>query len=171
MLLMLRKLFISISLLLAPVPMIAPAHAAEASESNRERCQQSQGSRRRRSIMGGVLGGIAGRIGGPSIAGVSLPTSVLSDALLEILDCREQQQAATATDEAIRGGVGTTTSWTSESRPNVTGTSTVTAQESQANGGNCMTVTDVVIIDGAETRVPKRMCRIPPARRYTRAAA
>jgi hypothetical protein len=29
-------------------------------------------------------------------------------------------------------------------------------------------VTDVVIIDGHETRAPKRMCRQPPTNRYIR---
>ena len=31
-----------------------------------------------------------------------------------------------------------------------------------------MTVTDIVIIDGQETRAPKRMCRRPPNNRYVR---
>ena len=53
------------------------------------------------------------------------PISV--DELLKMLDCKEQQQAATATDKAIRGGVGTEVSWKSEDRPNVSGTSKVTA--------------------------------------------
>ena len=34
--------------------------------------------------------------------------------------------------------------------------------------GDCMTVTDVVIVDGQETRAPKRMCRRPPSNRYVR---
>ncbi len=47
--------------------------------------------------------------------------SYLGDQLLKMLDCKEQQQAATATDKAIRGGVGTEVSWKSEDRPNVSG--------------------------------------------------
>ena len=31
-----------------------------------------------------------------------------------MLDCKEQQQAAKATDQAIRGGVGTEVAWKSE---------------------------------------------------------
>jgi hypothetical protein len=34
--------------------------------------------------------------------------------------------------------------------------------------GECMTVTDVVIVDGQETRAPKRMCRRPPNNRFVR---
>ena len=48
---------------------------------------------------------------------LALPaTSYLGDELLKMLDCKEQQQAAKATDQAIRGGVGTEVSWKSESR-------------------------------------------------------
>ena len=39
------------------------------------------------------------------------------------------------------------------------GRSTVTGEEKLADGGTCMTVTDVVIVDGEETTVPKKMCR------------
>jgi hypothetical protein len=49
----------------------------------------------------------------------------------------------------------------------VSGSSTVTAQE-QSGDGACMTVTDIVIVDGQETRAPKRMCRRPPSTRYVR---
>ena len=57
------------------------------------------------------------------------------------------------------GGVGTEVKWQSESRKNVTGSSKVTGSQELADGSQCMTVTDVVIIDGEETTVPKKMCR------------
>ena len=76
-----------------------------------------------------------------------------------LLNCKEQRQAANATTEAIRGGVGTEVKWQSESRQNVSGSSKVTGEQELADGRHCMTVTDVVIIDGEETTVPKRMCR------------
>lgn len=86
------------------------------------------------------------------------------------LNCTEQRQAAEATDRAIAAPPGTEMTWTSENRPNVSGSSTVIAVEpAGADGSACLTVTDVVIIDGAETRAPKRMCRIPPLTRYVRA--
>jgi len=88
--------------------------------------------------------------------------------LLKMLDCKEQKQAAKATDDAIRGGVGTEVAWTSESRPNVSGKSKVTAAEQLADGTQCMTVTDVVIVDGEETTVPKKMCRAKGASGYAR---
>ena len=89
----------------------------------------------------------------------------LSEAIAHRLDCHEQQQAALATDRAITGGVGRTATWTSETRAHVSGSSVVTAQD---RGGACVTVTDVVIIDGQETRAPKRMCRRPPTNRFVR---
>ena len=37
-----------------------------------------------------------------------------------------------------------------------------------AETSSCLTVTDVIIVDGEETRAPKRMCRRPPTNRYVR---
>jgi len=129
----------------------------------------------KKSMFGGLLGSIAdnalGRAGiSTSVVGVHIPVgSLLSDAIINLLDCKEQQQAAAATNEAVRGGVGTEATWKSESRPNVSGKSVVTAEEKLADGGNCLTVTDVVIVDGEETTVPKRMCRSKGASGYARA--
>jgi surface antigen len=96
--------------------------------------------------------------------------SDITAAVERMLNCDEQRQAAEATERALVGPVGTAVAWTSESRPGVSGSSTVTAVETAAvDGSQCLTVTDVVIIDGAETRAPKRMCRIPPSTRYVRA--
>jgi len=129
----------------------------------------------KKSMFGGLLGSIAdnalGRAGiSTSVVGVHIPVgSLLSDAIINLLDCKEQQQAAKATDEAIRGGVGTEVAWKSDTRANVSGRSKVTAEEKLADGGQCMTVTDVVIVDGEETTVPKRMCRAKGASGYARA--
>jgi hypothetical protein len=46
--------------------------------------------------------------------------------------------------------------------------SKVTAAEQLADGSNCMTVTDVVIVDGEETVVPKKMCRARGATGYAK---
>jgi hypothetical protein len=117
--------------------------------------------------LGGNLLGRAGVAG--SVVSLALPVgSYLTDELLKKLDCKEQVQAAKATDQAVRGGVGTEVAWTSETRANVTGKSTVTGQEQLADGGQCLTVTDVVIVDGEETTVPKRMCKAKGATGYAR---
>jgi surface antigen len=125
-------------------------------------------------MFGSMLGSIGGHLlGHAGVAGdvvaASLPAaSYLGDQLLKMLDCKEQQQAAKATDQAIRGGVGTEVSWKSESRPNVTGSSKVTGQEQLADGSQCLTVTDVVIVDGEETTVHKKMCRAKGASGYVK---
>jgi hypothetical protein len=132
-------------------------------------CQRNEGRHRAGGMLGGIARGVIGSVGGSALNAMLPMASTLGDALMNLLDCHEQEQAATATETAVRGGVGTTSTWRSESRPGVTGSSTVTAAEAPAaNGAQCLTVTDVVIVDGQETRAPKRMCRTPPSTRYVR---
>jgi surface antigen len=160
---MFRPFFLAFPLILAP---LALPTAAQAQGQN---CQQrNEGRHRTGGMLGGLARGALGHIGG-SAASVILPVgSLLGDAIMNLLDCDEQQKAATATEEAVRGGVGTTTTWRSETRPNVTGSSTVTAADNSSPQGQCVTITDIVIVDGEETRAPKRMCRRPPSDRYVR---
>lgn len=161
---MLRSLVASGLLAVSSAALLASAPAT-AQNTPRDKCSQAPAAKAKRSMFGNILGGLAdtalGRLGAPSsIGGVSLPVgSLLSDAIVNLLDCKEQLQAAKATDTALRGGVGTEVKWNSESRANVSGRSTVIAEEKLADGGQCMTVTDVVIVDGEETTVPKKMCR------------
>lgn len=173
MILMSRTFLALSAVLLTSLPIAAfPAAAAvEAAQADgQDRCENRESRRRRGNIIGGIGGRVLGRAGVPSsVVGVGIPTQeLLSEAVMSMLDCREREQAAGATNEAIRGGVGTTTSWRSETRPNVSGSSTVTAQNAEAGGGDCMTVTDIVIVEGEETRAPKTLCRRPPSQRYVR---
>lgn len=168
---MLRAL-LAAALLTGPAMTVVPIAAAVAAEPS-TRCADTPQKKAKRSLFGGIAGGLAGgflgRSGMGSVAMIALPVgSMLSDAIIKLLDCKEQQQAAKATDDAIRGGVGSEVAWKSESRPNVTGKSKVTASQQLADGGQCMTVTDVVIVDGEETTVPKRMCRAKGASGYAR---
>ncbi len=171
---MLRIVVVVALLTAAPVIPVIPAQAAVAAD-NQTQCTDTPQKKARRSLFGGILGSIAGTVAGSvggtagTVAVAALPAaSYLGDELLKMLDCKEQQQAAKATDEAIRGGVGTEASWQSETRPNVHGRSTVTAQEQLADGSQCLTVTDVVIVDGEETTVPKKMCRAPGKSGYVK---
>jgi len=160
---MIRALTVLALLTAAPVVPLLPGQAALAQQG--QQCTDTPQKKARRSMFGSILGSIAdnalGRAGvSTSVVGVHLPVgSLLSDAIVSLLDCKEQQQAAAATNEAIRGGVGAEASWQSETRANVRGSSKVTGQQQLADGGQCMTVTDVVIVDGEETTVDKRMCR------------
>lgn len=159
---MLRVSIIAALLLAAPAPIFIPTTAAIAQSEGQ--CDETPQKKAKRSMFGSILGGITdrvvGRTGINNVTGGLIPVgSIISDELLKLLDCKEQKQAADATNEAIRGGVGTEVRWQSQSRQNVSGASKVTGQQELADGTRCMTVTDVVIIDGEETTVPKRMCR------------
>jgi surface antigen len=121
-----------------------------------------------RSILGGVLGGAARSIGIPTFVPMTQFSDVLATSIACRLDEQEQEKAADATIEATRSGeIGSTASWESESRPGVRGSSTVTGRSQRAGGSDCLEVTDVVIVEGEETTVPKTMCRRPPSTRYT----
>lgn len=185
---MFRQVFVAIPMIVAPLAASVPPPVigtAMAQSRTGEDCSQRRETRRNRGrTIGGFLGGAAGFLPGgaghvASVAGSILPVGeLLGEAIASMLDCDEQQKAAAATNEvtdqavarAERGGdaVGTTASWESETRPGVTGTSTVTAVNTTSAAGDCMTVTDVVIVDGEETRADKQMCRRPPSNRYVR---
>ena len=169
---MMRVLLIA-ALVTGPAATVLPIAATPAFAADNPQCVDTPQKKAKRSIFGGIASGMLGGILGGSPVGnmaiVALPAAeLLSDAILKLLDCKEQQQAAKATDDALRGGVGTEVKWKSETRANVSGVSKVTAAEQLADGGQCMTVTDVVIVDGEETTVPKRMCRARGASGYAR---
>ena len=138
--------------------------------------EQLRRNRRRGRTAGALVGGVAGGLLGntpvgrlAAIATLAPVGALIGDAIASRLNCREQLQAAAATEEAVRGGVGTTTTWTSDTRENVTGSSTVVAADaSTPNAAQCLTVTDIIIVDGEETRAPKRMCRRPPTNAFVR---
>ena len=173
---MLRALVLSGLLAVAPVALLSASAASAQNPAPPQKCADTAQKKAKRSMFGSILGSVGGSVLGSfggnvgTVASLALPAaSYLGEELLRMLDCKEQQQAANATDQAIRGGVGTEVAWKSETRANVSGISKVTAQEQLADGGSCVTVTDVVIVDGEETTVPKRMCRARGASGYARA--
>ena len=168
---MFRVILFALPLVVTAMP--APALAQSAADGAEGRCELSQPKKRGSSIMSGLLGGFANRALNradsriTSYVPVQEFATVLTDAIACRLDAEEQKQAADATTEAVRGGVGTSSSWTSATRPGVSGSSTVTAQTASADGTSCMDVNDVIIVNGEETTVSKRMCRAPGANGYT----
>ena len=131
------------------------------------------------SILGSIAGSAAGRAGGVlNYVPVAAFTDTITASIACKLDPEEQEQAAKATVEATRsadeGGsaeIGQMAMWTSETREDVSGTSTVTESDEVDEGGlQCIRVADVIIVKGEETRAEKRMCRRPPAARYSIAA-
>lgn len=136
---------------------------------------RSSGSQLLGSVLGSVAGSAASRAGGVF---TWVPISGLTDQLTAAIACKldpeEQKQAAQATLEATRTDgtaanveIGSSAEWTSSTRPEVSGTSTVVARNDDDAGGlQCLVVSDVIIVRGEETRADKRMCRMPPAARY-----
>ncbi|MBU0825971.1 MAG: hypothetical protein KKA44_12940 [Alphaproteobacteria bacterium] len=134
-----------------------------------------KGSSIGRNILGNVLndavGDAASKAGVYSYVPIGEVSGTLTDAIACRLDPGEQVQAAAATEEVTRGEeVGATSSWTSATRENVSGSSTVVAVNQEGGGRRCMNVTDFIIVEGEETRVTKRMCKEPGQARYVVAA-
>ena len=134
-----------------------------------------KGSSIGRNILGNVLndavGDAASKAGVYSYVPIAEVSGTLTNAIACKLDPAEQVQAAAATEEITREGeIGSTANWTSETRENVTGSSTVASKNRLADGTSCMNVTDIVIVEGEETRVSKKMCRGPGQSRYVLAA-
>lgn len=134
-----------------------------------------KGSSIGRNILGNVIsdavGDAASKAGVYSYVPIAEVSGTLTDAIACRLDPAEQMQAAAATEEVTRGEtVGATANWTSETRANVSGSSTVASINNERGGRRCMNVTDFIIVEGEETRVTKRMCKEPGQARYVVAA-
>ena len=136
-------------------------------------CDDSAGKAAGRAVIGGMLGSVTGRMGGiASFLPVPEVAGLLTDAIACKLEPKEQKQAADATLAATRGEeVGSTSAWKSDTRKDVSGTSTVVGKTQLADGSTCMNVNDVIIVEGEETTVAKRMCKKPGAARYEIAQA
>ena len=178
---MLRTALISASLIVASAVPVLPGASAAAAQSTvgSRQCGQSPARNTRRGLLGGIGGAIAGGLLGSnrvtSTISSFLPVqSMLTSALMNLLDCDEQKKAAKATEDVTARaevqGAGSKVAWRSGSRSNVSGVSEVTEVDRAPQGGKrCMKVRDVVIIDGEETTMQKRMCKQPPSPRYAMA--
>lgn len=141
-------------------------------------CGKGKKGDKGRGVLGGVLGGAVGDLTRSAGLPSFVPMPEFSDQLTESIACRldpeEQKQAAEATLDATRTGdegaapeIGSSAAWTSNTREDVRGSSTVTSRQASSGDLDCITVTDVVIISGEETRAEKRMCRAPGSARYS----
>lgn len=178
------KLVVAISVVALAVP--APASAQfgglfkkrpsanqEASDNSQTTdCATDPGNSIGKSILGSVIGNFTQRATrGMGVVGSFIPRAEVADTLTNAIACRldpdEQLQAAEATRNVTRSEeVGSSSQWTSETRADVSGSSTATAKTELADGSSCMTITDVVIVDGEETRASKRMCKARGETRY-----
>ncbi|GAA0473676.1 hypothetical protein GCM10009096_13790 [Parasphingorhabdus litoris] len=133
--------------------------------------QKCKKAKKRGGLLGGILGGVAGNAAGLGKIG-TLISSGVGAVLVSEIACQltedEQKEAAEATVEVTKKEeVGATATWKSPTRAGVSGSSTVTALNTEPNGRKCLNITDVAIIDGQETRVSKRMCRGQDEEGYT----
>ena len=154
----------------APTPTPSPS-----TDDNGGCPKGKKGSGAGRKILGGLLSDAIGDAAGRTGFGSYLPSAEVAGTLTDAIACRldpgEQLQAAAATEEVTRGEeVGATSSWTSATRPEVSGSSTVVAVNAEGGGRKCMNVNDFIIVDGEETQVSKRMCKGPGDTRYVLAA-
>lgn len=186
---MMRKILAAPAVLAACLLAVVPAQAQfggllrkvttpapKPSEEGNGGCPKGKkGSSIGRNILGNVLndavGDAASKAGVYSYVPISEVSGTLTDAIACRLDPGEQVQAAAATEEATRGEeVGATANWTSATRPEVSGSSTVASINEEGGGRKCMNVNDFIIVDGEETQVTKRMCKGPGESRYVLAA-
>jgi len=143
-------------------------------------CEEGKSGDAVSGAISGMLGGIGRRTARSAGVPTFVPVAEFADTLTTEIACKldpeEQQQAADATLEATRSGgedgtqgppVGQSASWTSDTRSGVKGSSTVTAREETGDDLDCIMVTDVIIVEGEETRAEKRMCRPPGSARYS----
>ncbi|MEH6791158.1 hypothetical protein [Parasphingorhabdus sp.] len=133
---------------------------SKAKSAGNPSCKKSRG---RGNLLGGIFGGVVGSAAGLNKVG-SLIASAAGAVLVGEIACKlsedEQEKAAEATIAVVeQEKVGAVASWQSPSRGGVSGSSTVTALNTEPNGRKCLTITDVAIIDGEETRISKQMCR------------
>lgn len=166
--------------LVLPAPALLAVATPAAAQTSGCEAPRSAGRSIGRSILGRVIGDVANRAGNSlGYAARFVPSSEVADTLTDTIACRldtqEQVKAKDATIEATRSEqVGATSSWTSETRANVSGRSTVVARDDapagQPNGSRCMLIDDVILVNGEETVQQKRMCRVPPSTRYALAA-
>lgn len=133
--------------------------------------QKCKKAKKRGGVLGGLLGGVAGNAAGLGKIG-TLISSAAGAVLVGEIACQltedEQKEAIAATVEVTeKEEVGATATWKSPTRAGVSGSSTVTALNTEPNGRKCLNITDVAIIDGQETRVSKQMCRGQDDEGYT----
>lgn len=170
-----RAVLIASLLLPATALPSLPALAQSADDGGKGGCNLSEKKKRGSAMFGSMLSSLAGSALSRTRIGSFVPLNTLSTVLTDAIACKldqdEQKKAAAATEQVLTRGEGASVEWTSDTRANVKGSSTVTQRVASADGGVCMNVSDVIIVDGEETTVSKRMCRAPGASGFAIAQA
>ncbi|VWX56893.1 hypothetical protein [Sphingorhabdus sp. 109] len=144
-----------------------PKKKAREKSADNKSCKKSRG---RGGLLGGIFGSVVGSVAGLDDVGTLIAGAVGAVLVGEIackLSQDEQEKAAEATFAVVeQEEVGAVAKWESPTRGGVSGSSTVTALNTEPNGRKCLTITDVAIIDGEETRISKQMCRAAGESKY-----
>ncbi|MBB5684337.1 hypothetical protein [Sphingobium boeckii] len=170
---MYRAIILSLPLLAASVSTVAlPSPVRAAMQDGEEAVApcKSPKQKKKNKLFGSIIGAVADRTVGSNPITNFIPYNTMATTLTDAIACKldkdEQKKAAEATEAVVTRSVGASESWTSDTREGVSGTSTVTASTQIASGGTCRTVTDVIIVNGEETSVDKKMCRAPGQSAY-----
>ena len=122
-------------------------------------------------LLGGLLGGVIGDAAGLGQVGTLIAGgfgAVIGAEIACQLDEKEQEKAVEATMTVVqKEEVGAVANWQSPTRADVSGSSTITALTAEPDGRKCLSITDVAIIDGEETKIAKQMCRGAGEKNYT----
>ncbi|MEP6011264.1 MAG: caspase family protein, partial [Parasphingorhabdus sp.] len=143
-------------------------------KKKKSKSKNCKGARTGGGLLGGVLGGVIGDAAGLGKVGTLIAGGLGAVIGAEIacqLDEKEQEKAAEATMTIVqKEEVGAIAKWKSPTRADVSGSSMITALTAEPDGRRCLSITDVAIIDGEETRIAKQMCRGAGEKNYTLAA-
>ena len=166
---------LAVALSLAPLHGVAFAAAPAPAAKSESPCQPTATQKTEAAVMGAMAGaGTAALMKKTGAKGGEVAALVVGAFLTEKIACmlndKERQQAASATQQAVDVGVGKQVAWTSETRPGVSGKSSVTSETKSPDGSVCRMVRDVVIVDGEETSATKKLCRVAGATGFTLAA-
>ena len=158
-----------------PVATMPAAASPAAAQAAGKPAVCASGKPRKRGL-GGLLGSVAGSVASSAVgragAGIvaGLAGSTINAALTDALSCKlepaERERAAAATHNVLEKPVGTSANWASDTRADVSGSSTLTGQTRLANGSTCKTVRDVATVNGEEITISKQMCKAPGASGY-----
>jgi hypothetical protein len=143
--------------------LVAPLPASAQDADEEEQCGVE--TRRKSSALGNLLGALADQTGvgrslgrvGNSLINIDV-RGFLTDAIACALTAREAAKATASTNTALSQGVGGSSTWKSEERKGVTGTTTVVAETKARSGRTCRTARTIIIVEGEEKSVEQSYC-------------
>lgn len=127
-------------------------------------------------VAGGKLGSAIGQVGDSYLSRTGIPAAgaignvatevggILGEEIGKYLDPAERRQAETAAQASIGSGAvgpGSTRTWKSQTNTDVSGGSTVIAQNVGTDGRECRTQRNYVNVKGKDVEQTETLCRDP----------